>query len=86
MRTPQVTIPYKSFFSTKMEGLEGPESQKSVMEKIRSLVQKEDPRKPLSDEKLVSLLRAEGLTIARRTVAKYRILLKLLPSYLRKQY
>ena len=86
IRTPQGTIPYKSFFSTRMEGLEGPESQKSVMEKIRQLAQKENPDKPLSDEKLVEILQAEGIKIARRTVAKYRSLLKILPSYLRKNH
>lgn len=84
MRTPQGTIPYKSFFSTKMEGVEGDESQKSVLEKLRVLVQNENPEKPLSDEKLVELLRAGGVKIARRTVAKYRTLLRILPSYMRK--
>ncbi|MBI4971719.1 MAG: RNA polymerase factor sigma-54 [Candidatus Omnitrophica bacterium] len=86
IRTPQGTIPYKSFFSSKMEGVEGPESQKSVMEKIRTLAQNENPAKPLSDEKLVELLNADGLKIARRTVAKYRTLLKILPSHLRKYH
>jgi len=86
IRTPQGTIPYKSFFSTKMEGIEGPESQKSVMEKIRQLAQKENPEKPMSDEKLVELLKADGIKIARRTVAKYRNLLKILPSHLRKYH
>ena len=86
LRTPIGTIPYKSFFSNKMEALVGEESQKSVMEKIRTLVQRENPSKPLSDEKIVELLQAEGVKVARRTAAKYRGLLKILPSYLRKNH
>ncbi len=86
IRTPLGTIPYKSFFSTKMESIEGPESQKSIMERIRLLVHNENSGKPLSDEKIVEILRSEGIKIARRTVAKYRDLLKILPSYLRKHH
>jgi len=85
VRTPQGTIPYKSFFSTKMDSDTGSESQKSILEKIKTLVQKENSKKPLSDEKLVEILNAEGIKIARRTVAKYRGLLKMLPSHLRKE-
>ncbi|MBI4398745.1 MAG: RNA polymerase factor sigma-54 [Candidatus Omnitrophica bacterium] len=84
IRTPLGTIPYKSFFSTKMESLEGNESQKSIMEKIRKLITSESSSKPLSDEKIAELLHTGGIKIARRTTAKYRELLKILPSYLRK--
>ncbi|MDD5218048.1 MAG: RNA polymerase factor sigma-54 [Candidatus Omnitrophica bacterium] len=84
--TPQGTIPYKSFFSTKMETTSGEvESQKSIMEKIRKMIDEEDPQKPLSDQIIVKRLQAEGLVIARRTVAKYRDLLKVLPSHLRRK-
>jgi RNA polymerase sigma-54 factor len=84
--TPQGTIPYKSFFSTKMETTSGEaESQKSIMERIRALVESEDPKKPLSDEQIVKTLQGDGIVIARRTVAKYRDLLKILPSHLRRQ-
>ena len=79
-------IPYKSFFSTKLETTDGSiESQKSIMEKIRSVVQKEDPKKPLSDQEIVKIVSADGVVIARRTVAKYREMLKILPSHLRRQ-
>jgi len=84
--TPQGTIPYKSFFSTKLESTDGlAQSQKSAMEKIRRLIEKEDPKQPLSDQHLVQKLKDSGVAIARRTVAKYRELLKILPSHLRRK-
>lgn len=86
LKTPQGTIPYKSFFSQKVETLDGnEESQKSTMERIRAFIEKENPKKPLSDEQLVKLLKETGIQIARRTVAKYRENLKILPTHLRKQ-
>lgn len=86
LSTPQGTLPYKSFFSSKLERTEGGvESQKSMMEKIRELIRTEDPDHPLSDQVLTQRLREEGTKIARRTVAKYRELLKILPSHLRRK-
>lgn len=86
LKTPQGTIPYKSFFSQKLETLNGDgESQKSIMERIRALIEKEDSKKPLSDEQIVKSLKGEGVQIARRTVAKYRENLKILPTHLRKE-
>ncbi len=86
LKTPQGTIPYKSFFSQKVRTEDGEgESQKSIMERIRSLVEKEDPRKPLSDLAIGKELKAEGITLARRTIAKYRETLKILPTHLRRQ-
>ncbi len=84
--TPQGTIPYKSFFSNKLETTYGEaESQKSILEKLRNLIAKEDPQNPLSDQEIMKILKQEGLVIARRTVAKYRELLKILPSHLRRR-
>ena len=51
---------------------------------IRRLVDAENPRKPLSDAKLADLLKASGIPVARRTVAKYREALKIAPANLRK--
>lgn len=86
LKTPQGTIPYKSFFSKKIATANGEEeSQKSILERIRSLLEKEDPRKPLSDLAIVGKLREEGITLARRTVAKYRDLLKIFSAHLRKR-
>lgn len=63
----------KHFFSDKIETVTGDEiSNKEVKNKIREIIQKEDPRKPLSDDRIADMLRQEGLNIARRTIAKYR--------------
>ncbi len=84
--TQQGTIPYRSFFSNKMETEDGPpESQKSITEQVKKIIEREDKKKPLSDEKILVLLKAEGIKIARRTVAKYREMLKILPTHLRKE-
>lgn len=84
--TPQGTISYKNFFSTKLETTNGEwASQKSIMEKIRRLIHGEGPKKPLSDQEIGAILQKDGIVIARRTVAKYRDLLKILPSHLRRQ-
>ena len=86
LSTPFGTLPYKSFFSSKLERTEGEaESQKSMMEMIRNLIQSEDPKKPLSDQAMTKKLQEEGIHIARRTVAKYRELLKILPTHLRRK-
>ena len=58
----------------------------SVKEMIADIVAGEDPSSPLSDQDIVAALVAKGLTIARRTVAKYREELGLLPSNLRRRY
>ncbi|OGW80594.1 MAG: RNA polymerase sigma-54 factor [Omnitrophica bacterium GWA2_52_8] len=84
--TPRGLISYKSFFSPKLETNTGEsESQKSIMEKIRSMIGDEPPQKPLSDQEIVKRLQNSGIVIARRTVAKYRDLLKILPSHLRRK-
>ncbi len=60
-------------------------SSHSVKDKIRKIIQGEDPAKPLSDSAIVKVLKTEGLTIARRTVAKYREELKIPSSSHRRQ-
>lgn len=57
----------------------------AIQARIRALISAEDPRKPLSDAKLEAALSSEGITVARRTIAKYREQLKILPASLRKQ-
>ncbi len=56
----------------------------AVQEQIRRLIADEDPAKPLSDAKLTDALQEQGINIARRTVAKYREQMKILPASLRK--
>ena len=65
-----------------MEYIDGP----SVKDKIAEIFAKEETSKPLSDQEVVAMLKAQGIVIARRTVAKYRSELNILPSNLRKVY
>jgi RNA polymerase sigma-54 factor len=61
-------------------------SNASVKELISGMVSGEDTSHPLSDEEIVKRLAEKGVIIARRTVAKYRSELNILPSHLRKVY
>jgi RNA polymerase sigma-54 factor len=87
MHTPRGVFELKYFFNSSINSLTGGGSvaSESVKERIRQLVQAEDARKPYSDKAIVDRLRDENIDIARRTVAKYRELLGILPSNLRKQ-
>jgi RNA polymerase sigma-54 factor len=63
----------RHFFSDSISTTDGEEvSNKEVKKKLKTLIDAEDPLKPLSDHKLAELLNSQGLNIARRTVAKYR--------------
>lgn len=88
VHTPQGIYELKYFFNSGISSSDGGEelASESVKLKLKEIVSKEDPKKPLSDQKLVELLRKEGIEIARRTVAKYRDVLKILPSSQRKKY
>ena len=79
----QGTYPLRYFFSRAVSD-QGP-SQQAVKRKLLELVKGEDPRRPLSDQKLVELLEDQGIRLARRTVAKYRIELGLGSSTARKR-
>ncbi len=86
VHTPQGTFELKYFFTSSLRGGNGTEvSAASVKEKIREIIAKEDTRKPLSDQYIAELLSKEEIDIARRTVAKYRELMGILPSSKRKQ-
>ena len=61
-------------------------SNTSVKDMITEIFKDEDPMKPLSDQEVVQMLQVKGIVIARRTVAKYRSELNILPSNLRKVY
>ncbi len=68
----------KYFFTSGLESVDGMDvSSLSVKEKIKDLVSQEPPQKPYSDQKIMQLLNEQGLTIARRTIAKYREELKI---------
>ncbi|OQX84844.1 MAG: RNA polymerase sigma-54 factor [Candidatus Latescibacteria bacterium 4484_7] len=87
VQTPRGVYELKFFFSSKLDTHSGEEvSAKSAKMKIKEIIAKEDPRKPLSDQKIADILKRDGLIIARRTVAKYREQLGILPARHRKQY
>ena len=87
MHTPQGIFELKYFFNSGISKTGGGSlASESVKMKIKDLVDDEDPKKPLSDQKIVDLLKKDGIKIARRTVAKYRDVLKILPSSKRKKY
>ncbi|MCM3389605.1 RNA polymerase factor sigma-54 [Ureibacillus chungkukjangi] len=73
IQTPQGTLPLKTFFvrGVRIQGGEV-ESPLFIKEKIRAIIENEDTLRPLSDQKIANILLAEGIPIARRTVAKYR--------------
>lgn len=86
MHSPQGIFELKYFFNSGIASTDGDSlASEAVKLKIKELVSKEDPKKPLSDQKLVDLLKKDGVDIARRTVAKYREVLKILPSSQRKK-
>jgi RNA polymerase sigma-54 factor len=87
MATPQGTFEMKYFFTPGYQMSDGTSlSNTSVKETIDDLVRNEDTRDPLSDKEIVEILSDRGIPIARRTVAKYRAELNILPSNLRRQY
>ena len=87
VQTPRGVFELKFFFSSSLGTQDGSEvSAKSAKDKIRRIIEKEQPHNPLSDQKIADILKADGLNIARRTVAKYREQLHILPARMRKQY
>ncbi len=87
MQTPQGLFEMKFFFTPGFTTDSGAAmSNTSVKDEIDKLIEREDPSKPLSDQEIVAILKEKGIPIARRTVAKYRSELNILPSNLRKQY
>lgn len=86
MKTPRGLFAMKYFFTPGLKMADGKTvSNKTVQDKIAFLVATEDPKNPLSDQEIMDRLNGEGLQVARRTVAKYRMVLKIQPSHLRKQ-
>ncbi len=87
VQTPRGVYELKFFFSSALGTQSGEEvSAKSAKLNIKNIIEKEDPKKPLSDQKIADILEKDGLIIARRTVAKYREQLGILPARHRKQY
>lgn len=81
LSTPTGIFPLRYFFSSGI----GEKSKVRVKERVKELIENEDPSSPLTDDEIVSRLQAEGVNIARRTVVKYREELKILSSRKRKK-
>jgi len=86
MHTPRGIFELRYFFSSQLGSEDGSEqSSTAIRARIRRMIGQEDPQNPLSDSHIAELLQADGINIARRTVAKYRESLKIAPSSRRRQ-
>jgi RNA polymerase sigma-54 factor len=86
VQTPRGVFPLKFFFSSGLSTDSGEDvSARGIKARIRKLVNEEDPKKPLTDQAIVDILKREGVNIARRTVAKYRDQLGILSARMRKR-
>ena len=86
VHTPQGTLELKYFFTSSIRSSDGDDlSAESVKEQIRGIIESEDPRKPFSDQHIAQVLAGSNVEIARRTVAKYREIMGILPSSKRRQ-
>ena len=86
VQTPRGVLPLKFFFSSGIATTDGEDvSARGIRDKIEKLVKDEDPKDPLTDQAIVAILEQEGIRIARRTVAKYRDQLHVLPARMRKR-
>ncbi len=85
--TPQGLMEMRAFFATGYQTEGGAEvSNAGVREAIQQLIAQENQSKPLSDDAITKALQIQGITVARRTIAKYREQLNILPSHLRKSF
>ena len=86
VQTPHGLFELKFFFNSGISAVSGDVlAAESIKAKIREIIASENPSKPYSDQKIASFLRKEGINIARRTVAKYREAIGILPSNQRKR-
>ncbi|MEE9503315.1 MAG: RNA polymerase sigma-54 factor, partial [Candidatus Aminicenantaceae bacterium] len=86
VHTPHGIFELKYFFSSGIQRRgEDSIASESVKERIKKMIQKEDIKRPLSDHEIMGILAGENIHIARRTVAKYRNMLGVLPSNKRKR-
>jgi RNA polymerase sigma-54 factor len=87
IHTPQGLFELKFFFDSPIQRFQGEAlASESVKKRIRQIVSAEDPKNPLSDQRIVEILRGANIDIARRTVAKYREMLGIAPSSRRRKH
>jgi RNA polymerase sigma-54 factor len=86
LHTPRGVFEFRFFFSSHLPGEDGAGvSSTAIRARIRKLIAQEAPDRPLSDQQIVEMLAADGIQVARRTVAKYREALGIAPSSARRQ-
>jgi RNA polymerase sigma-54 factor len=86
VQTPRGVLPLKFFFSSALSTTDGEDvSARGIRVQIQKLVADENPMRPLTDQEIVDVLQKGGINIARRTVAKYREQLNVLPARMRKR-
>ncbi len=86
VRTPHGVFELKFFFNPGFQTVTGETiSNKSIKDALQEIVAKEDSRKPYSDEEIIKIFKERGISLARRTIAKYRAELGILPSNLRRE-
>ncbi|MCK5708119.1 MAG: RNA polymerase factor sigma-54 [Candidatus Aureabacteria bacterium] len=86
-QTPRGLFQLKYFFTSRIRTENGEDaSSRSIKQKIKDIIDNENKSKPLSDQEIIDLLKEQNIMIARRTVAKYRKELNILPSHMRKEY
>ncbi len=86
VQTPRGVFELKFFFSSGLSTDDGEDvSAKTARDRIKNLIAEEDAKDPLSDQKIAEILHQDGLNIARRTVAKYREQLRILPARFRRR-
>ncbi len=86
VQTPRGLLPLKFFFSSGLSTTTGEDaSARSIKAQIQKMVADEDPKNPLTDQQIVEMFEQKGVKIARRTVAKYRDQLSILPARMRKR-
>jgi RNA polymerase sigma-54 factor len=85
VHTPQGVFELKYFFNSSINGVDGESiASESVKEQIKNIIKSEDKATPFSDQEVADILKNHNIDVARRTVAKYRENLGILPSRKRK--
>ena len=84
IQCPQGLLNFRYFFSNAVQTANGDISSSTVKNMIKQIISEEDSARPLNDQKVVDLLKEKGITVARRTAAKYREELRI-PSHLKRK-
>ena len=86
IQCPQGLLNFRYFFSNAVPTARGNMSSSTVKDLIRQIISEEDTQHPLNDQKVVEILKSKGISVARRTAAKYREELRILSHMKRKKW